>query len=90
MTTAAPAPATIVQPAPLGPLPRALWWKAWVEARLLLAALLVVTALFQVLYVWMSSQVELGAPSMRPAIVPRPSRQILPQTAAGHGPRPPG
>lgn len=77
MTTAAQTPATVVQPAPLGPLPRALWWKAWMEARLLLAALLVVTALFQVLYVWMSSQVELGALEMFLKTLPRSFEKML-------------
>src|SRR5687767_14992598 len=42
-------------------LPAALWRKSLLEVRLLLGALLVVTFVFNVLYVWLTSQVELGA-----------------------------
>lgn len=42
-------------------LPAALWRKSLAEVRLLLPALLFVTFLFNLLYVWLTSLVELGA-----------------------------
>ena len=51
-----------VAPSPArGTLPLALLWKAWSDARWLLAALVVLNVAFQVIYVWLSSQVELGS-----------------------------
>lgn len=40
---------------------RALWRKSWVEARLLLACCALLLLVFHWLYVWVSSQVKLGA-----------------------------
>ncbi len=77
MTSAAQESAAVMPADRLGPLPRALWWKAWIEARLLLAALVTVAALFQVLYVWMSSQVELGALEIFLKTLPRSFEKML-------------
>lgn len=61
----------------VGPLPRALWWKAWAESRGLLAALVGTAALFQVIYVWMSSQVELGALEVFLRTLPKSFEKML-------------
>ncbi|MGC3965888.1 MAG: ABC transporter permease subunit [Pirellulales bacterium] len=58
-------------------LPRALWWKAWVESRGLLAALVATAVLFQVIYVWMSSQVELGALEVFLRTLPKSFEKML-------------
>ena len=64
MTTVLLTDAHATLPRMKGPLPRALLWKAWNDARWLLAALVVLNVVFQVIYVWLASQVQLGALSL--------------------------
>jgi ABC-2 type transport system permease protein len=61
MTTATIAESAAPAPPGDGPLPRALVWKAWNDARWLLASLVMLNAVFQLVYVWLASQVQLGA-----------------------------
>jgi ABC-2 type transport system permease protein len=77
MTTATIADVQAARPPARSPLPRALLWKAWNDARWLLASLVLLNVAFQVIYVWLASQVDLRTFTLMMRLIPASLEKLV-------------